>query len=180
MESKSYIYNQVKLEASPGAAMPDDWQPEIGKILSYIKNGETKLVMLVNVQGDWQQQLLNHMQEAHSVTLTHGEMNDIRAIIYPNTLEPDQCIVQKDQLERWLAKIEASKKFQSEVETDIGWVVEAIHNLVKGVGDSPLKFAQQLMMGKLKTSELGLDVDRLQAIGAKYAPETVKKIQTSK
>lgn len=144
MESKSYIYNQVKLEPAPGQEK-ENWSPEIHQPMLFIQNGESKLVVIIPMEDS-----------------------------------SESVIVQKQQLERWLAKIEASKKFQSEVETDIGWVVEAIHNLVKGVGDSPLKFAQQLMMGKLKTSELGLDVDRLQAIGAKYAPETVKKIQTSK
>lgn len=140
---------------------------------SYIYNQVTLSPVDELEKDTWFPQVLQPM-----IYTLNGESKKV--VLMPVEENSQQVVVAKEQLERWLHKIEAAKKFQGEVETDIGWVVEAIHNLVKGVGDSPLKFAQQLMMGKLKTSELGLDVDRLQAIGAKYAPETVKKIQSSK
>lgn len=140
---------------------------------------------------DWQQKLFVYLQSMYGLTLTETDLRDLQAQIYPPVIDESECIVQKEQLQRWLDKIQGAKKYELEVQQDIGWVVEQIHNLVQSVGDEPMKFLQQILMkltkdkimGKKGDDQpmlkmIGLDVDRLQAIGAKYAPDTVKKLET--
>lgn len=171
---ETFHYNQVTL----GPLKPvDGWQPEPGQTLIHSKNGKQTVVMLVSLEGNWQERLFKHMSEYHNLTLVDTEMNDIKACIYPLQLQEDQAIVNKDQLAKWLEKIEAANKFRAEVATDIGHVVESIHNVVKNAGDNPMKLVQKLAMGKFDVKALGLDVEQLQAIGAKYAPDTVRRIQ---
>jgi hypothetical protein len=172
---ESFKYNEVTI--APANA-DSRWQPEPGQTFIHRKNGKDTPVMLVELDNEWQAKLFDYMSKAHNLTLTETELSDIRAVLYPLNLGEGEAIVNSEQLNQWIEAIKSGKQFRSEVETDIGWVAESLHNLMKGMGDSPMKLVSKAMMGKLNPAELGLDIDRLQAIGAKYAPETIKKLQS--
>lgn len=95
---------------------------------------------------------------------------------------PDRPNVQVDRedLTKWIETIRNLKQFKTDAETEIGWVVEAFFNLMKGGITGVMKLSSQLMLGTKKLEDIGLDENRLRAIGNKFAPETMKKLETQK
>lgn len=101
-----------------------------------------------------------------------------------NTPDPDSLIpiheetsrnVKIVDLQKWLEQIKAFNKMKSELETDIGYVATALHNLT-GI-KNPMPTLMKLISGSLKPAELGLDMDRIQAIAEKYAPVTCAELK---
>lgn len=98
-----------------------------------------------------------------------------KLFVWLEEITADHALVKADQLQAWLEKIKAHNALKSELETDIGYVAIALNNLT-GI-KNPMPLLMKLISGKITPAELGLDMDRIQAIAEKYAPVTCAKIK---
>jgi len=93
--------------------------------------------------------------------------------------KPDQVemvSVPKAELENWLKMIRDYKHFKSDCEDDIGAVAEQMFKL-KTMDIDITRLLRKAMMGNMDLKkELGLDLDALDHIVKKYAPQTAARL----
>ncbi|MFZ1806886.1 MAG: hypothetical protein WBO10_01960 [Pyrinomonadaceae bacterium] len=81
---------------------------------------------------------------------------------------------------KWMRdKVKEGNQFKVDAENEIGWVLANLHTIKDKLN---FKTLTKLMAGQLDLKTLGIDMDRLEAIGKKFAPNTLNQIadQTKK
>lgn len=115
------------------------------------------------------------MSKTHNLTLTNDELEEIIIATRGNRIPADMALVSKENLSQWLLKIQEANKFRADAEVDIGWVATSLYNIQKM--DLSLPKLMKLLSGSLKPEAIGLDLTRIEAIAAKYAPLTAAKLK---
>lgn len=109
-------------------------------------------------------------------------MDTIQRTAAPVLPAEEMMLVSRSEVEQWLQLIKQGNEFKASCEKDIGAVAEQMYKF-KNVDIDITKLLRKAMMGNLDLKkELGLDLEALDAIVKKYAPETAARLaaQTQK
>lgn len=93
-----------------------------------------------------------------------------------NTEVEEMLSFKRSEVEHWLQLIKEANQFKADCEKDIGAVAEQMFKL-KNLDIDITKMLRKAMMGSLDLKkELGLDLEALDFIVKKYAPETAARL----
>jgi hypothetical protein len=129
--------------------------------------------------SDWRAKLFQHMSSGHGLTLVESEIHDIAAICAE--ADESEVKVQREDLARWLEKIEAAERFKMEMDQELGETIGKLIQIADQAKKSPMKFMSKIMMGSGEdiAKDLGIDLDAFTKILEKYAPGALKRLKES-
>ena len=92
-----------------------------------------------------------------------------------NQQSDDMTLVKKSDLDFLIARVKEDKVFREDAEREIGWAAALLVKIDRSI-KNPMSLATKAAKGELTAEAFGIDMDRLHAMGMKFAPATMAQL----